>query len=63
LAHDAHAGFDLVRQPLHDDAIVAVSADARTLLTRDRELPKRRAVTHAVVHALKSEDPREIVSG
>lgn len=48
----------------HDDAIVAIAErDGRIVLTRDRELLKRRAVTHGCyVHALKSEQQlREIV--
>ena len=47
-----------------DDAIVAIAEqDGRIVLTRDREMLKRRAVTHGCyVHALKSEAQlREIV--
>ncbi|MGA7951485.1 MAG: Mut7-C RNAse domain-containing protein [Thiobacillaceae bacterium] len=58
-------GFDtLYDNHFHDDAIVAIAEqDGRIVLTRDRELLKRRAVTHACyVHALKSEQQlREIV--
>lgn len=58
-------GFDtLYDNHYDDDAIVAVAArDGRIVLTRDRELLKRRAVTHGCyVHALKSEAQlREIV--
>ncbi|MHB1402647.1 MAG: Mut7-C RNAse domain-containing protein [Thiobacillus sp.] len=58
-------GFDtLYDNHFHDDAIVAIAArDGRIVLTRDRELLKRRAVTHGCyVHALKSEQQlREVV--
>lgn len=51
-------GFDTVYDNhIHDDAIVAIcEQDGRIVLTRDRELLKRRAVTHGCyVHALKPE--------
>jgi hypothetical protein len=58
-------GFDtLYDNHFHDDAIVAVAEqDHRIVLTRDRELLKRRNVTHGCyVHALTSEAQlREIV--
>lgn len=58
-------GFDtLYDNHFHDDAIVAIcETDGRIVLTRDRELLKRRTVTHGCyVHALKSEDQlREVV--
>jgi uncharacterized protein with PIN domain len=58
-------GFDtLYDNHYHDDAIVALAEqEGRIVLTRDRELLKRRAVTHGCyVHALKSEQQlREIV--
>ena len=58
-------GFDtLYDNHFLDDAIVAIGEqDGRIVLTRDRELLKRRAVTHGCyVHALKSEQQlREIV--
>lgn len=58
-------GFDtLYDNHFHDDTIVELcEVDGRIVLTRDRELLKRRAVTHgSYVHALKSEDQlREIV--
>ena len=58
-------GFDTLYDNHYlDDAIVAIGEqDGRIVLTRDRELLKRRAVTHGCyVHALKSEDQlREIV--
>jgi uncharacterized protein with PIN domain len=58
-------GFDtLYDNHFHDDAIVvAAEREHRIVLTRDRELLKRRAVTHGCyVHALKSEEQlREIV--
>ncbi|MGE5320291.1 MAG: Mut7-C RNAse domain-containing protein [Hyphomicrobiaceae bacterium] len=58
-------GFDtLYDNHFHDDTIVAVcEQDGRIVLTRDRELLKRRAVTHGCyVHALKSEAQlREVV--
>jgi hypothetical protein len=58
-------GFDtLYDNHFHDDEIVAISEqDGRIVLTRDRELLKRRAVTHGCyVHALKSEAQlREVV--
>lgn len=58
-------GFDtLYDNHFEDDAIVAIAArDGRIVLTRDRELLKRRAVTHGCyVHALKSEQQlREVV--
>ncbi len=58
-------GFDtLYDNHFHDDAIVAICAlDGRIVLTRDRELLKRRAVTHGCyVHALESEAQlREVV--
>ncbi|RJG15027.1 Mut7-C RNAse domain-containing protein [Massilia cavernae] len=59
------AGFDtLYDNNYQDEAIVEVSiAENRIVLTRDRELLKRRGVTHGCyVHALKSPDQfREIV--
>ncbi|MBW8328628.1 MAG: Mut7-C ubiquitin/RNAse domain-containing protein [Thiobacillus sp.] len=58
-------GFDtLYDNHFQDDAIVAIAEqDGRIVLTRDREMLKRRAVTHGCyVHTLKSEDQlREIV--
>ncbi|ODU47244.1 MAG: twitching motility protein PilT [Thiobacillus sp. SCN 63-374] len=51
-------GFDtLYDNHFHDDTIVAIcEQDGRIVLTRDRELLKRRAVTHGCyVHALKPE--------
>jgi uncharacterized protein with PIN domain len=58
-------GFDtLYDNHFHDDEIVAIcEQDGRIVLTRDRELLKRRTVTHGCfVHALKSEQQlREIV--
>jgi len=58
-------GFDtLYDNHFEDDAIVALAEqEGRIVLTRDRELLKRRAVTHGCyVHALKSEQQlREIV--
>jgi len=58
-------GFDtLYDNHFLDDAIVAIGEqDGRIVLTRDRELLKRRTVTHGCyVHALKSEQQlREIV--
>lgn len=58
-------GFDtLYDNHFHDDAIVAIAEqDGRIVLTRDRELLKRRIVTHGCyVHALKSEQQlREVV--
>jgi uncharacterized protein with PIN domain len=58
-------GFDtLYDNHFNDDAIVALAGeDGRIVLTRDRELLKRRAVTHGCyVHALKSAlQLREIV--
>jgi uncharacterized protein with PIN domain len=58
-------GFDtLYDNQFHDDTVVALAEqDGRIVLTRDRELLKRRAVTHGCyVHALKSEQQlREIV--
>ncbi len=58
-------GFDtLYDNHFHDDDIVSICEhDGRIVLTRDRELLKRRAVTHGCyVHALKSEAQlREIV--
>jgi len=58
-------GFDtLYDNHFDDDAIVDICEhDGRIVLTRDRELLKRRAVTHGCyVHALKSEAQlREIV--
>jgi len=58
-------GFDtLYDNHFHDDEIVAIcETDGRIVLTRDRELLKRRAVTRGCyVHALKSEDQlREVV--
>jgi uncharacterized protein with PIN domain/sulfur carrier protein ThiS len=58
-------GFDtLYDNHFQDDAIVAIAEhDGRIVLTRDRELLKRRAVTHGCyVHALKSEAQlREVV--
>jgi uncharacterized protein with PIN domain len=52
-------GFDtLYDNHFHDDSIVAIAEqDRRIVLTRDRELLKRKAVTHGCyVHALKSEE-------
>ena len=58
-------GFDtLYDNHFDDDEIVAIAErDGRIVLTRDRELLKRRAVTHGCyVHALKPEEQlREIV--
>lgn len=58
-------GFDTLYDNHYDDDTIVVVADrdARIVLTRDRELLKRRAVTHGCyVHALKSEAQlREIV--
>ena len=58
-------GFDtLYDNHFDDDAIVEICEhDGRIVLTRDRELLKRRAVTHGCyVHALKSEEQlREVV--
>ena len=58
-------GFDtLYDNHFHDDTIVAMcEQDGRIVLTRDRELLKRRAVTHGCyVHALRTEAQlREIV--
>jgi hypothetical protein len=58
-------GFDTVYDNhFDDDEIVAICEhDGRIVLTRDRELLKRRAVTHGCyVHALKSaEQLREVV--
>jgi len=58
-------GFDtLYDNHFHDDTIVEIcEQDGRIVLTRDRELLKRRAVSHGCyVHALKSEAQlREIV--
>lgn len=58
-------GFDtLYDNHFHDDDIIDVAArEGRIILTRDRELLKRRTVTHGCfVHALKSEQQlREIV--
>jgi len=58
-------GFDtLYDNHFQDDAIVAIAGpDGRIVLTPDREMLKRRAVTHGCyVHALKSEAQlREIV--
>ena len=58
-------GYDtLYDNHFHDDDIVAISGqDGRIVLTRDRELLKRKTVTHGCfVHALKSEQQlREIV--
>lgn len=58
-------GFDtLYDNHINDDDIVDIAEqDGRVVLTRDRELLKRRAVTHGCyVHALKSEDQlREVV--
>ncbi|WP_041432711.1 Mut7-C RNAse domain-containing protein [Thiobacillus denitrificans] len=59
-------GFDtLYDNHFHDDAIVAICEhDGRIVLTRDRELLKRRSVTHGCyIHALKSEAQlREVVA-
>jgi len=59
-------GFDtLYDNHYHDDEIVTTAEqEGRIVLTRDRELLKRRAVTHGCyVHALKSEQQlREIVT-
>lgn len=52
------AGFDtLYRNDIHDDEIEALAAgEDRLVLTRDRELLKRRTITHGCyVHALKPE--------
>ena len=58
-------GFDtLYDNHFDDDEIVAIAErEGRIVLTRDRELLKRRAVTHGCyVHALKSEQQlREVV--
>lgn len=58
-------GFDtLYDNHYHDDDIVVIAADeGRIVLTRDRELLKRRAITHGCyVRTLKSEQQlREIV--
>jgi hypothetical protein len=58
-------GFDtLYDNQFHDDAIVAIAEqDGRIVLTRDRELLKRRTITHGCyLHALKTEEQlREIV--
>ncbi len=58
-------GFDtLYDNRFHDAEIATIcERDGRIVLTRDRELLKRRAVTHGCyVHALKSEDQlRELV--
>ena len=58
-------GFDtLYQNHIHDDDIVAIAErEGRIVLTRDRELLKRRNVAHGCyVHALKSEEQlREIV--
>jgi len=58
-------GFDtLYDNHFQDDEIVAIAEqDGRIVLTRDRELLKRRSITHGCyVHALKSEPQlREIV--
>ena len=58
-------GFDtLYDNHFHDDEIVAIAErDGRIVLTRDRELLKRRAVTHGCyVHAQQTEQQlREIV--
>lgn len=58
-------GFDtLYDNHFQDDAIVALAEqEGRIVLTRDRELLKRRTVTHGCyVHAMKSEQQlREIV--
>ncbi len=51
-------GFDTLYDNRYDDDTIVELAerDARIVLTRDRELLKRRAVTHGCyVHALKSE--------
>jgi hypothetical protein len=59
-------GFDtLYDNHYHDDEIVTTAEqEGRIVLTRDRELLKRRAVTHGCyVHAMKSEQQlREIVA-
>lgn len=52
------AGFDTLYDNYFDDEEIAALAvrDRRIVLTRDRELLKRRAITHGCyVHALKSE--------
>ncbi|MGA7179312.1 MAG: Mut7-C RNAse domain-containing protein [Thiobacillaceae bacterium] len=58
-------GFDtLYDNHFHDDDIVAIAEqDGRIVLTRDRELLKRRTITHGCyLHALKTEEQlREIV--
>ncbi|MGZ5200375.1 MAG: Mut7-C RNAse domain-containing protein [Telluria sp.] len=53
------AGFDTVYDNnIHDDEIEALAAsEDRVVLTRDRELLKRRTITHGCyVHALKPEE-------
>ena len=52
-------GFDaLYRNDYQDEALARVSCDERRiLLTRDRELLKRNAVTHG--HCLRTTDPRK----
>lgn len=55
------AGFDtLYDNHFHDDEVEAIAArDGRIVLTRDRELLKRRSITHGCyVHALKA--PRQL---
>jgi uncharacterized protein with PIN domain len=58
-------GFDtLYDNQFHDDTIVAIAEqEGRIVLTRDRELLKRRSITHGCyLHALKTEEQlREIV--
>jgi hypothetical protein len=58
-------GFDtLYDNQFHDNSIVAIAEqDGRIVLTRDRELLKRRTITHGCyVHAQKTEEQlREIV--
>ena len=59
-------GFDtLYDNHFHDDDIVALCEQAgRIVLTRDRELLKRRTVTHGCfVHALKSEQQLHEIVG
>jgi hypothetical protein len=59
------AGFDTIYDNnIQDDAIEAIaSSEDRVVLTRDRELLKRRTITHgAYIHTLKAEEQlRELV--
>ncbi len=60
------AGFDTVyRNDIHDDEIEELAArDERVVLTRDRELLKRRGITHGCyVHAIKPEEQLREVFG